>query len=256
MKSTTPPIKAAGYAGPWLENNWITASEVKLYGNTSKVYGGVDDGGNGGNGGATTPSVCLRDHFGPFIPILLPWADRLVLSGHRGYPPSSKRDGKGMVATLRAVLRPDVPYITVSITAEGIGEKGRNGQYTFDANQLPNLLVLSAGGYGHVPIPLLKQPEPRNNGKPVSDRRYLVTYVGGLGHTPSNLRLRMKDVVEKAGVTRGTGARTKVYKGTSWRQMMADSRLSLSPRGYGRTSYHLVETLQMGLLPIHVYQVR
>ena len=44
MKSTTPPIKAAGYAGPWLENNWITASEVKLYGNTSKIYGGSGSG--------------------------------------------------------------------------------------------------------------------------------------------------------------------------------------------------------------------
>ena len=75
-----------------------------------------------------------------------------------------------------------------------------------------------------MPIPLLKQPEPLNNAKRVGDRRYLVTYVGGLGHTPSNLRLRMKDVVEKAGVTRGVGPRTTVYKGTSWRQVMADSR--------------------------------
>ena len=34
---------------------------------------------------------------------------------------------------------------------------------------------------------------------------------------------------------------------------MAASRASLCPRGFGRASYHLMEALQMGLLPIHVY---
>ncbi len=34
---------------------------------------------------------------------------------------------------------------------------------------------------------------------------------------------------------------------------MRDSRFQLCPRGFGRTSYHLMETFQMGLIPIHVY---
>jgi hypothetical protein len=34
---------------------------------------------------------------------------------------------------------------------------------------------------------------------------------------------------------------------------MADSQSSLVPRGFGRTAYHLMETLQMGLVPIYVY---
>ena len=34
---------------------------------------------------------------------------------------------------------------------------------------------------------------------------------------------------------------------------MANSQTSLVPRGFGRTAYHLVETLQMGLVPIYVY---
>lgn len=29
--------------------------------------------------------------------------------------------------------------------------------------------------------------------------------------------------------------------------------MNLCPRGYGRTSYHLVETLQQGLIPVHIY---
>ena len=34
---------------------------------------------------------------------------------------------------------------------------------------------------------------------------------------------------------------------------MQSSKFSLCPRGYGRTSFHVMETLQMGLIPIHVY---
>lgn len=37
---------------------------------------------------------------------------------------------------------------------------------------------------------------------------------------------------------------------------MAQSRFSLCPRGFGRSSYHVAETLQLGLVPIHVYSDR
>ena len=49
------------------------------------------------------------------------------------------------------------------------------------------------------------------------------------------------------------GYATLVGQSKEWRAVMADSRMSLCPRGFGRTSYHLVETLQMGLVPIHVH---
>jgi len=34
---------------------------------------------------------------------------------------------------------------------------------------------------------------------------------------------------------------------------MARSRLQMCPRGFGRTSYHLAEAIQMGLAPVHVW---
>ena len=39
----------------------------------------------------------------------------------------------------------------------------------------------------------------------------------------------------------------------SWRDVMDASKLSLCPRGFGRSSYHLAEAVQMGRVPIHVY---
>ena len=46
---------------------------------------------------------------------------------------------------------------------------------------------------------------------------------------------------------------TKIGRFPDWKQVMIDSYASLCPRGFGRTSYHLVETLQQGLVPVHVY---
>ena len=34
---------------------------------------------------------------------------------------------------------------------------------------------------------------------------------------------------------------------------MSHSKLSLCPRGFGRSSYHLAETVQMGRVPVYVY---
>ena len=39
----------------------------------------------------------------------------------------------------------------------------------------------------------------------------------------------------------------------NWQEQMKNSRASLCLRGFGRTSFHLAETIQLGLLPIHVY---
>lgn len=64
----------------------------------------------------------------------------------------------------------------------------------------PNLLVLSAGGFGHVPIPLMKQEEPAlapaTRNTPPDARRHFVSYVGSLGNAPHDLRDRMVELME------------------------------------------------------------
>ena len=40
---------------------------------------------------------------------------------------------------------------------------------------IPNVLVLSAGGYGHVPIPLFIRPVGENRATPVAKRPYLIS---------------------------------------------------------------------------------
>jgi hypothetical protein len=50
------------------------------------------------------------------------------------------------VAALLGALRPSVAYVTVNQNDEGLSVK------ELPMAQLPNVLVLSAGGYGHVPV--------------------------------------------------------------------------------------------------------
>jgi len=203
---------AAGYGGPWIENHWIAHFE--------ELYDKSD--------------LCLLDHFGPYIPLFVPWVDIWVNSRY-SYPP-------GFVEALYSVLRPNVPYITVSQNDEGL-----TGKNEILMSTIPNVLVLSAGGYGHVPIPLFKQVEPLNNHKHPNERQYDVSYTGSLAHSPKRIRETMHQQFNSSKI------KYQHYYGRNWRQVMENSRFSLTPRGYGRTAYHLVEILQMGLIPIHIY---
>jgi hypothetical protein len=177
-------------------------------------------------------SECLSDFFGPFVPLLVPWTGVWLRSG-RIYP-------SPLIDALKRTLRPNVPYITVIQNDEGL-----RGGYV---DGLSNVLALSAAGYGHVPIPLFQQPEPCIKKRPAASRPWTVSYFGSMTHAPGGFRRLMQLAVKRSGV-RSTGFR----KVRGWRSEMARSRFSLVPRGFGRTAFHLMETLQMGLVPIYVY---
>jgi hypothetical protein len=219
----------SGFSGPWIENHFIAHFET--------MYDSQHE------------TTCLYDHFGPYVPIFLPWVDHLVTNKKYNHYPN------GFVEALLSVLRPDVPYITVSQNARGL--KAENG---IDIRKsTPNLLVLSAGGYGHVPIPLLKQDEAQNNYIDVQNRAIDISYVGSLKNAPNNSRQIMhRQLMENCNNNETTNSknhsiRYEYYYGNDWRQYMAQSKFSLVPRGFGRTAYHLVETIQMGLIPIYIY---
>ena len=238
---------AAGFGGPWIENVWI--SHFGALGAQARARGRP-----------------LRSIFGPYVPLFVPFTDHWVRAGYR-YP-------SGLVPALLGVLRRDILYITVSQNDAGL-----SGQDELPMALVPNVLVLSAGGYGHIPVPLLKQLEPLHRASPMATRPLLVSYVGSLDSAPRGLRTHMRDALIATSakrrhpfayaVTQGLPARWSVamrllpsmVEGAlcrllgviHWRRVMADSHASLCPRGWGRSSYHLAETVQMGRVPIYVY---
>jgi hypothetical protein len=141
------PHTGINYNGPWIENYWISHFEPLF--DDPPITTDDDDKNDDNNNNNNTTTACLSTYFGPFIPIFVPFVDHFCAMGfdNRIYPPDS-------MDTLLSQLRPNVPYIAVSQNDLGL---------YLNQWKLPNLLVLSAGGYGHIPIPLLKQFEPLNN---------------------------------------------------------------------------------------------
>lgn len=205
-------VRKGRYCGPWIENHWI----------------------NHFNETAFDSSLRLVDTFGPYIPLLIPWVDIWFSGGSR---PKYPRE---FIKLFESLIRPDVMYITVSQNDDGLAQKD-------GLRKLDNVLFLSSGGIGHVPIPLLKQEESRlEHNVPMKDRKWLLSFAGTLANGP--IRKQMHEYLkEKANET------YNFYVGSDWRNIMKESCVSLTPRGTGRTSYRLMEILQAGFIPVHIY---
>lgn len=244
-----PGVCGAGFCGEKVEDMWMHRF-APLAG---QRWPGVQfkknhHESNGRLVNVSLPPTPLRRHFGTFIPIFVPWNRWLIASFRHG-----RRYPHGLLTTLRASLRQDVQYITVAQDDEGlVGPTHASGGF---GDVLQNILVLSAGGYGHVPLPLLNQPEaPLENLSPPSARRFLLSYVGSRVHAPHSMREWCIRLMWASCAL--LGHECPHFHGDGWRHMMGQSRFSLCPRGYGRSSYHVAETFQLGLLPIHVYSDR
>ena len=225
----------AGYSGPWIENHWIQ-------------------------------SFCcdrpLRD-FGYVVPLFVQWVDLWVESAtrtslqtlgvlkgdavDRATRATRRRLGNAVYAKrirteLLPLLRPDVLYVTVSHYDGGIYTLGGELPPTL----MTNILVLSGGGFGHVPIPLLTRELPLTPPTPSPELERGVSFTGKM-RPPDDARTKVVSGLRACGVP------VDVYYGPAWRAVMRSTLVNLTPRGNGRTSFHLFESLQLGHVPVHVW---
>ena len=225
------------FCGPWIENQWMAAGFMSQ------------------NRSGKKSRKRLAEDFGPFIPILMPWTD-LFNTNHQEYD--------RMLQTLQKSLRPDVAYITIAQFTAGLlgrqyGKSDQNFAKRLDfMKTIPNVLVVSPAGYGHVPIPHLLRELKFLDGsvfKPIAKRDLLVSFLGNYATDHKNFRTRVRKRVNEQCKSLGVKCDMHDAKenSTVWQQIAANSKVSLSPRGLGRTSFHLYEILNLGLIPIHVY---
>lgn len=115
------PHSYAGYYGPWIENFFIYSFLRKPL-----------------------------NYFSGLVPLFIRWTD-IHVEDYR--EKNRKRENyisvyDNLLPQLLRILRDDVIYVTVVQDDEGISSQ---------LMQLkPNILVISAGGFGHIPIPLIK----------------------------------------------------------------------------------------------------
>lgn len=103
-------VNLGGYEGPWIENFFIDKFSLKPL-----------------------------SYFGGIFPLFVQWSDYGLM--YRNISESV------LFAELRAALRPNILYITVSQSNHGL---------KFLMKSDPNLIVMSAGGDGNIAIPLIK----------------------------------------------------------------------------------------------------
>ena len=109
---------AAGYRGPWIENIWISHFERLA-------------------ARARSRRRPLHSVFGPFVPLLVPFVDQWVQRASQGYryPVGSSRRSSRCVPAWHTLLSARMTRV--------------DGQGELPMWRIPNVLVLSAGGYGH-----------------------------------------------------------------------------------------------------------
>ena len=201
--------------GPWLENAWIARWRDQP-----------------------------KEAFGGRVPVFAQWTDAVFL---RGTDDATDAVIAASIEALKAAMRPDVAYVTVSQHSLGLR--------VLDAGlaDLKNLLVLSAGGAGDVALPLVADgiTRPFDDGGEFTaallPRKYTFLLCGRATHA---VRRRIADIIAGDPTL---DAATVTYFGQDWRSRLNEATYVVAPRGYGRSSFFLYECLAAGALPIYVY---
>jgi hypothetical protein len=172
--------------------------------------------------------------FGPFIPLFVPWIRAW------GHPHCHSRCYLLFLSSIFELLDRRYLYVTVSHNDDGV--EGRDDRMVIPEN----LFVLSAGGKGHVPLVLFRKSYNFSSLSIPSRYQYDAVFLG---------------TIESHWVRRFIGPAllrtlgTRAYVGSSpqWIDFYAQSKFILCPRGFGRNSFRLTEVLQMGMVPVYVY---
>jgi hypothetical protein len=120
--------------------------------------------------------------------------------------------------------------------------------------RLRNTLVFGLGGVGHIPLPLTyENPELfakfRNAPKTI-----FCSFMGSLTH-----KCRRESCValqDKPGVVLQVNGWTNCIPEVNQKkfiEIMSQSRFTLAPRGYGKSSFRMYEALNIGSVPVYVY---
>jgi phage baseplate assembly protein W len=174
--------------------------------------------------------------FAPFVPIFVAWEDQ--------WTTTSAQTPLFVGAQLLPHLESGVQYVTLA--------QRHSGLYLQDMahfrSVLRNVLVLSPGGRGHVPIPLLLRELPVAAQPAWGSHLHTVSFVG-------TVRPGVRQVVMDATAT-ALGHRFVhgFVEGTGWQEAMSSTLYQLAPRGVGPTSFRLYEAIQLGLVPIYVWE--
>jgi hypothetical protein len=228
MRGMAPHVYA-GYGGPWIENEFV-------------AY-------------AARANFSVFHLFYPLVPLFVQTVDACLLGccTGMGYKELDPTANDALLALFRGGLRRDVIYVIILQADAGLCFLPREEDCV-----ARNVLALSPGGWGNVALPLIKgrlapddfggAPAPDAGTPDAYSRAALVTsVVSDTNPMRAVARTRMSAALN------GTAQFRHFFGGAEWKGVVHDSVLSMSPRGYGRTSFRMSELVQMGVPQVYVY---
>jgi hypothetical protein len=176
--------------------------------------------------------------FGPFISLFIPWVHIFFIEFEFDRPGRYQE----FVKKVFDLLAPDFFYVTITMADVGV-----TGLVSDPFDIPPNLFVLSQGGKGHVPL-LLFAKELRPEDFPIrTTYDFDMIFLGTRRHHP--IRRTMTQLLR----TKYSNTSIVSFARVGWMEGFARAKLVMCPRGYGRSSYRIGEVLQMGMIPMYIY---
>lgn len=160
-----------------------------------------------------------------YLPIL--WTNLYI---SRDYATKDMTDIDDFLRTLDK----DEKYFTIAQWDDGI------------LNNIDNLdiIVLSSGGKGSYSIPLINMPYKRD----VKDRDIFASFLGCIFGRHKIREMLYENLKEKPDYIIKEKTDFATFKDT-----MERSVFSLCPRGYGKTSFRINEALNLGSIPVYIF---
>jgi hypothetical protein len=139
-------------------------------------------------------------------------------------------------------FQPQYIYVTLSSHDDGV-----DGSNIWNRPFPRNLLIMSQGGKGHIPIPLwLKAERPSDYAiRDAYDYDFVFTGIDD----EHWVRVVAYELMRTRLPDRWLFGETKF-----WKKAYRRSKFILAPRGRGRGSFRLTGIMQMGMVPVYLYE--
>lgn len=161
---------------------------------------------------------------------------------------------------LQKTLRSGVNYFTVSQHDDGLRQKGR-------CEPPVPILEFSCGGTGDIPLPLLCDPHPITAELKNRPRDIRASFLGQIQDSPIPYPCRdgmvaalegraeylVKHVGNQSSLPDTSRAADNAKKTARFVETLSRSIFALCPRGYGKTSFRMYEAMQLGSIPVYIY---
>lgn len=178
-----------------------------------------------------TDKIISQELFDSYVPVF--WTELQIT------PSFDKR----RIQTLLDNLSKDLPLFTVVQHDDGI---------TF--NTPGNLVTFAMGGTGSIPIPLIYDNLEVFDDYKSNPKNIFCSFVGSNTHPCRAKMLRIMKTKEDVLLVCNPWTNViQADKQQLFLKTTSESRFTLAPRGYGKTSFRLYEALRLNSIPVYIY---